>query len=175
MTLIKFCFFVGTYKSPTLTRDTITHHTLTLTLTQYNSCLLIQSPSYTLFNRHSATAPPHNNSHPLRNFLSQSQQQQSLTSFFSSHNSQLNSDSIIKFYGIILTPLNRHTIINPVTKKGSCLRPRICVVVEYCARGSLYEIMRNEFIDITWSRFFQVSIIFFFSFFLASFSFPFLH
>jgi len=39
---------------------------------------------------------------------------------------------------------------------GSCLQPQVSVVVEYCMRGSLYDAMQDEFLDIAWDRVFKV-------------------
>jgi serine/threonine protein kinase len=35
---------------------------------------------------------------------------------------------------------------------GSCVEPQVCIVVEYCMRGSLYEVMSEETFNLTWER-----------------------
>ncbi|KAL6078190.1 Ankyrin repeat-containing protein [Balamuthia mandrillaris] len=38
---------------------------------------------------------------------------------------------------------------------GSCLEPQVCIVVDYCSRGSLYDVLQDETMDITWGRCFK--------------------
>eukprot|EP01119_Soliformovum_irregulare_P017080 TRINITY_DN5026_c0_g2_i1.p1 TRINITY_DN5026_c0_g2~~TRINITY_DN5026_c0_g2_i1.p1 ORF type:complete len:504 (+),score=159.26 TRINITY_DN5026_c0_g2_i1:519-2030(+) len=47
--------------------------------------------------------------------------------------STLRSTNVVKFY-------------------GACLEPRLLIVMEYCSRGSLYDILSNDKIDIGWDR-----------------------
>lgn len=35
---------------------------------------------------------------------------------------------------------------------GSCTEPQVCIVMEYCMRGSLYDVMWEETFNITWER-----------------------
>ncbi len=41
---------------------------------------------------------------------------------------------------------------------GACIRPRPCLIMEFCSRGSLYDILNNKDIDITWSIVLRFSI-----------------
>jgi len=40
---------------------------------------------------------------------------------------------------------------------GACLEPRICMVVEFCSRGSLYDVLRSEALDFNWTLALQFS------------------
>jgi len=35
---------------------------------------------------------------------------------------------------------------------GACLEPRICIVMEYCSKGSLYDVLRDEKLEIGWKQ-----------------------
>lgn len=35
---------------------------------------------------------------------------------------------------------------------GASFKPKLCMVMEYCARGSLYHVLRDETLDINWDR-----------------------
>lgn len=35
---------------------------------------------------------------------------------------------------------------------GACLEPRICMAIEYCARGSLYDLMNDEEFSFSWDK-----------------------
>jgi len=37
---------------------------------------------------------------------------------------------------------------------GACLEPKICMVMEYCSRGSLYHVLNDENLDIGWEKVF---------------------
>lgn len=56
------------------------------------------------------------------------------------------------------------TIMSAVRSKyvvyfhGAVLEPRLCMVMEYCSRGSLYHVMTNEKYDIGWDRVFRFAI-----------------
>lgn len=46
------------------------------------------------------------------------------------------------------------TVRHPCVLKfvGSLLQPKICIVVEYCSRGSLFHVLQDSRFDITWTR-----------------------
>eukprot|EP01112_Ceratiomyxa_fruticulosa_P004101 TRINITY_DN1445_c0_g1_i1.p1 TRINITY_DN1445_c0_g1~~TRINITY_DN1445_c0_g1_i1.p1 ORF type:complete len:727 (+),score=136.48 TRINITY_DN1445_c0_g1_i1:310-2490(+) len=46
---------------------------------------------------------------------------------------------------------------NIVTFFGACLEPKLCMVMEYCARDSLYHVMNNKRYDLGWDKFFKFS------------------
>lgn len=41
---------------------------------------------------------------------------------------------------------------NIVQFYGASFKPKLCMVMEYCARGSLYHVLRDETLDINWDR-----------------------
>jgi len=41
---------------------------------------------------------------------------------------------------------------------GACLEPRICIVLEYCSLGSLYDVLKKEGFDVGWDKAFKFSI-----------------
>lgn len=41
---------------------------------------------------------------------------------------------------------------------GAVLQPKLCMVMEYCSRGSLYHVITNEKYDIGWDKVFQFAI-----------------
>jgi len=41
---------------------------------------------------------------------------------------------------------------------GACLEPKICLVMEFCSGGTLYDHLRNEEINITWEQGFDMMI-----------------
>jgi serine/threonine protein kinase len=40
---------------------------------------------------------------------------------------------------------------------GACLEPRLCIVMEYCSRGSLWNVINDKSIEIDWQRVLQFS------------------
>eukprot|EP01095_Lingulamoeba_sp_RSL-Kostka_P015906 TRINITY_DN749_c4_g1_i1.p1 TRINITY_DN749_c4_g1~~TRINITY_DN749_c4_g1_i1.p1 ORF type:complete len:554 (-),score=165.32 TRINITY_DN749_c4_g1_i1:219-1880(-) len=57
--------------------------------------------------------------------------------------SSVNSPYVVKFY-------------------GGCLQPRICMLMEYCSRGSLYHVMNDETVKMDWNlaiKFIQHSVL----------------
>jgi hypothetical protein len=53
--------------------------------------------------------------------------------------SQINSEYVVKFYGL-------------------CLEPKLTLVIEYCSRGSLYDVMNDPTINIGWPLVFKFAI-----------------
>jgi len=53
--------------------------------------------------------------------------------------SSVHSNQIIKFYGAVL-------------------EPKLCMVMEFCSRGSLYHVLNDSFIPVGWDRFFSFSL-----------------
>jgi serine/threonine protein kinase len=53
--------------------------------------------------------------------------------------SQLNSPDVVYFF-------------------GTCLEPKICIVMEYCSRGSLYHVLQAKNVNIDWSMVFKLAI-----------------
>jgi hypothetical protein len=47
---------------------------------------------------------------------------------------------------------------NIVTFYGATLEPRLCMVLEYCARGSLHSFLKDSTKELTWDLFFKWSI-----------------
>ncbi|EAL68440.1 ankyrin repeat-containing protein [Dictyostelium discoideum AX4] len=45
-----------------------------------------------------------------------------------------------------------------VTFYGACIEPKLCMVMEYCSRDSLYHVMNTKKYDIGWDRFFQFTM-----------------
>jgi len=45
-----------------------------------------------------------------------------------------------------------------VTFYGACIEPKLCMVMEYCAKDSLYHVMNTKSYDIGWDRFFQFTM-----------------
>jgi len=41
---------------------------------------------------------------------------------------------------------------------GACLEPKICMVMEFCERGSLYDILKDEKIKLCWDHIFKFAI-----------------
>eukprot|EP01119_Soliformovum_irregulare_P021803 TRINITY_DN7331_c0_g1_i1.p1 TRINITY_DN7331_c0_g1~~TRINITY_DN7331_c0_g1_i1.p1 ORF type:complete len:755 (+),score=229.52 TRINITY_DN7331_c0_g1_i1:122-2386(+) len=41
---------------------------------------------------------------------------------------------------------------------GACIEPKVCIVMEYCSRGSLYDIMTDTEIPVGWEIFFKFSV-----------------
>lgn len=42
--------------------------------------------------------------------------------------------------------------MNIVKFFGASFKPKLCMVMEYCARGSMYHVLRDEALDINWDR-----------------------
>ncbi|KAF2070487.1 hypothetical protein CYY_008198 [Polysphondylium violaceum] len=45
-----------------------------------------------------------------------------------------------------------------VTFYGACIEPKLCMVMEYCSKDSLYHVMNTKSYDIGWERFFQFTM-----------------
>ncbi|EGC39321.1 hypothetical protein DICPUDRAFT_16456, partial [Dictyostelium purpureum] len=45
-----------------------------------------------------------------------------------------------------------------VTFYGACIEPKLCMVMEYCSRDSLYHVMNTKEYEIGWDRFFQFTM-----------------
>jgi serine/threonine protein kinase len=41
---------------------------------------------------------------------------------------------------------------------GAVIEPKVCIVMEYCSRGSLYDVLKDETISIDWNRLFGIII-----------------
>lgn len=46
---------------------------------------------------------------------------------------------------------------NIVKLFGASFKPRLCMVMEYCARGSLYHVLKDESLDLGWARIFGIA------------------
>jgi hypothetical protein len=49
----------------------------------------------------------------------------------------------------IMTAINHENVVKLL---GVSKHPKLCMVMEYCARGSLYNVLKDETVDITWER-----------------------
>jgi len=41
---------------------------------------------------------------------------------------------------------------------GAMLEPRLCMIMEFCAKGSLFHVISNDQLEVGWDRFFQFAI-----------------
>ncbi|KAH3732578.1 serine/threonineprotein kinase [Pelomyxa schiedti] len=47
---------------------------------------------------------------------------------------------------------------NIVTFIGACIEPNLCIIMEYCSRGNLFDVLSKPRYDINWDRVFKFSI-----------------